>query len=155
MKSKVNTHLLHRTSDELETIEVLRIKELSEEAFAEIVTFDGRIIWERVSSDEAQHFQEKLKHYRVAIKRNPEVSFTPPVKSVIRLDSGGIAGYGSNLLYKGIGESGHPQYWHIPTGTILTEDLSYARHQMIDTFLRLERWRLSGGFLGFLPALAP
>lgn len=149
------TYLLPPASDELETIEILRIKELSEETFAEIITFDGRIMWERVSYDEAQHFQEKLKHYRVAIKRNPEVSFAPPAKPVIRLDNDGIAGYGSNLLYKGIGEDGSPQYWHIPTGTILTEDVSYARHQMIDTFLRLERWKLSGGFLGLLPALAP
>lgn len=157
MKSKVNTtnRLLLPASDELETIEILRIKEFSEEAFAEIITFDGRIMWERISSDKAQHFQEKLKHYRVAIKRNPEVSFTPPVKSVIRLDGSGIAGYGSNLLYKGMGEDGRPQYWHIPTGTILTEDVSYAQHQMINTFLRLERWRLLGGFLGSLPALAP
>jgi hypothetical protein len=147
MKNKVNGRL--------ETIEILKIKEFSEEAFAEIITSDGRIIWERISSDEAQRFQEKLKHYRVTIKRNPEVSFTPIVNHVIRLEGSGIAGYGSNLLYKGIGEDGHPQYWHIPTGTILTEDVNYARYQMIDTFLRLERWKLSGGFLGSLPALTP
>ena len=157
MKSEVNTatHLLPPASDEFETIEILKIRKFNEEAFAKVVTFDGRIIWERVSSDEAQAWQEKLKHYRVAIKRNSEVSFTPPAKPVIRLDDGGIAGYGSNLLYKGIREDGCPQYWHIPTGTILTEDVNYARHQMKDTFLRLERWRLSGGFLGLLPALAP
>jgi hypothetical protein len=149
------TYLLPPAGDELETIEILKIKEFSEEAFAEVFTFDGRVVWERVSPDDAERFQEKLKHYRVAIKRNPEVSFTPSAKPVIRLDSDGIVGYGSSLLYKGIGEDGRPQYWHIPTGTILTEDVSYAGNQMIDTFLRLERWKLSGGFLGLLPALTP
>lgn len=157
MKSEINTdtHLLPPASDKLETIEILKIKELNEETFAKIVTFDGRIIWERVSSEKAQAWQEKLKHYRITIKQNPEVDFTPPAKLVIRLDGGGIAGYGSNLLYKGIGENGCPQYWHIPTGAILTEDVNYAQHQMMDTFLRLEKWRLSVGFLGLQPALAP
>lgn len=149
------TYLLPHASDELETIEILRIKELGEETFAEVVAFDGRIRWEKISPGEASSIQEKLKHYRVTIKRNHEVSFTPSAKPVIRLDSDGIAGYGSNLLYKGIGEDGRSEYWHIPTGTILVEDVNYAKHQMIDTFLRLERWRLSVGFLGLLPALAP
>lgn len=142
-------------SDEPEAIEILKIREFNEEAFAEVVNSDGRIVWERVSSEEAQLWREKLKYYRVTIKRRPGIDFALPASPVIRLDHSGIAGYGSNLLYKGIGEDGRPQYCHIPTGTILTEDVNYARRQMRDTFLRLEKWRLSGGFLGFLRAWAP
>ena len=123
-----------------EVVEILRISEVPGRAFAEVKTADGRIRREEISLQEARREKKRLKQYRV-VKKRPRKNIAPAVRPVIRIGTNGIVGFGSNLVYKGTGPDGCPEYWHIPTATVLVEDVSYATRQMAVTLLMLKRSR--------------
>ena len=127
-----------KKESQLEVVEVLRVSELPGRAFAEVKTADGKTQWEELSREEARREQRKLKRYRVIKKRPRKRGTAPAISPVIRIGSEGIVGFGSNLLYKGTGLDGRPEYWHIPTATILVEEIDYASRQMAATFLMLK-----------------
>ena len=122
----------------LEVIEILRISELPGRAFAEVKTAEGKIQWEEISPEEAHREKRRLKRYRVIKKRPQKRGAAPEISPVIRIGSDGVVGFGSNLLYKGTGPDGRPEYWHIPTATIMVEETDYAARQMAATFLMLK-----------------
>ncbi len=124
---------------ELEVVEILRISELPDRAFAEVRTQEGEVHWEEVSSEEARRERRKLGFFRV-IKKRIKRDAGPAIKPVVRIGASGIVGFGSNLLYKGMGGDGCPEYWHIPSGTILVEEVDYAARQIASTLFILEEW---------------
>ncbi len=131
--------------NQLEVVEILRISELPDRAFAEVRATGGKVQWEEISLKEARREEERLKRYRV-IKKRPRRALAPPARSVVRIGANGIIGFGSNLAYKGMNPDGCPEYWHIPTATILVEKTSYAARQMAATLLMLKARRgLMGG----------
>ncbi len=123
----------------LEVVEVLRISKLPGRAFAELKTAEGKVQWEEISLEEARREERRLKRYRV-IKKRPKKDIAPAVRPVVRIGINGVSGFGSNLMYKGTGPDGCPEYWHIPTATILVEDVGYATRQMADTLLMSKDW---------------
>ncbi|MCD5402082.1 hypothetical protein LR013_05830 [candidate division NPL-UPA2 bacterium] len=126
--------------NQLEVVEILRISELPGRAFAEVKTAEGKVQWEEISLGEARREKRRLKRYRV-IKKRPRRDIAPTVRPVVRIGTNGVIGFGSNLVYKGIGLDGRPEYWHIPTATILVEDVGYAARQMAATLLMLKARR--------------
>lgn len=129
-----------REENQLEVVEVLRISELPGQAFAEVKTAEGEVQWEEISPKEAHQEKRRLKQYRV-IKKKLRRALAPAVQPVIRIGADGVVGFGSSLTYKGIGPDGHPEYWHIPTATILVEDVGYAARQIAATLLMLKARR--------------
>lgn len=124
----------------LEIVEIISISELPGEGyFAEVKTALGKVRWEKISPEEACREKKRLDKYRVIKKRPRRDVIAPAVKPVIRIESDGRIGFGSNLAYKGIGADGRPEYWHIPTATIMVEDVSYATRQMAATLLILRK----------------
>ncbi len=124
---------------QLEVVEILRISELPDRAFAEVRTQKGEVHWEEISLEEARRERRKLGFFRV-IKKRIKRDVAPATKQVVRLGTSGIVGFGSNLLYKGMGGDGCPEYWHIPSGTILVEEVDYAARQIASTLFILEQW---------------
>lgn len=120
-------------------MEILRISKLPDRAFAEVRTQEGEVHWEEISLEEARRAKRKLRLFRV-IKKRVRREAAPVTKPVVRIGARGIVGFGSNLIYKGMGRHGCPEYWHIPTGTILVEEVGYAARQMTSTLLILEQW---------------
>ncbi len=127
-----------KEESQLEVVEVLRVSELPGRAFAEVETAQGKTQWEEISPEEARREKRRLKRYRVIKKRPKKRGTAPAVSPVTRIGSDGVAGFGSNLLYKGTGADGRPEYWHIPTATIMVEEIDYAARQMAATFLMLK-----------------
>ncbi len=121
-------------------MEILRIRELPGQAFAEVKTAEGKVQWEAISLEAARREKRRLKRYRV-IKKRPRINIAPAVSPVVRIETNGVIGFGSNLVYKGIGSDGRPEYWHIPTAAILVEEADYAACQMAATLLMLKARR--------------
>jgi len=126
--------------NQLEVVEVLRISELPARAFAEVKTAEGKTQWEEISLKEARKEKRRLKKFRV-IKKRLKRDIAPAVSPVVRIGTDGVIGFGSNLMYKGIGSDGCPEYWHIPTATVLVEEAGYASRQMAATLLMLKARR--------------
>ena len=124
---------------ELEVVEILRISELPDRAFAEVRTQEGEVHWEEISLEEARRERRKLGFFRV-IKKRTKRDVAPAIRPVVRIGASGIVGFGSNLLYKGMGGDGCPEYWHIPSGTILVGEADYAARQIASTLFILEEW---------------
>lgn len=133
-----------RKEDQLEVVEVLRVSELPGQAFAEVKTPKGKVQWEEISLKEAHQEKMRLRQYRV-VKKRVRKNIAPAIRPVARIETNGVVGFGSNLTYKGIGSDGRPEYWHIPTATILVEEVGYAARQMADTLLILKARRGSIG----------
>ncbi len=124
---------------QLEVVEILRISELPDRAFAEVRSQKGEVHWEEAPLEEARRQRKKLNSFRV-IKKRLKRDAAPAIRPVVRLGANGIVGFGSNLIYKGIGRDGCPEYWHIPSGTILVEEVNYASRQIASTLLMLKEW---------------
>ncbi len=134
-----------RKENQLEAVEILQVSRLPDQAFAEVRTAEGKVQWEEISLKEAGREKRRLRHYRI-IKKRLRKDIAPAIRPVVRLGTNGVIGFGSNLTYKGIGSDGRPEYWHIPTATILVEEVGYATRQMADTLLMLKARRgLIGG----------
>lgn len=120
-----------------EIVEILQVTRLPDRAFAEVKTAEGEVQWEEISPKEARREKKRLRQYRV-IKKRPRKDLAPAIKPVVKIGANGVISFGSNLTYKGIGSNGRPQYWHIPTATILVEEVGYAARQMANTLLMLK-----------------
>ncbi len=125
---------------QLEVVEILRISKLPSQAFAEVRTEEGKAQWEEISLEEARREEGRLKRYRV-VKKRALRAISPLARPVVRIEANGVIGFGSNLIYKGIGSDSRPEYWHIPTATILVEETNYATRQRAATLLMLKARR--------------
>ncbi len=118
----------------LRMVEIVSIKQLGGRAFAAKKTDKGNTYWEEITDQEAARFRSSREPHSI------EITLSSPVSPVQRIVEGGRFEYGSAMCYKGIGLDGQHEYWHIPTGTVMVEDETYALRQMADTLLILERW---------------
>ena len=118
----------------LKMVEIVSVKQLGGRAFAEKRAGKGNTYWEEITEQEAVRFGSASAPHSV------EITLSSPVSPVQRIVEGGRLEYGAAMCYKGTGPGGRHEYWHIPTGTVMVEDETYALRQMADTLLILERW---------------